>query len=129
MSVAVKMHRTERAPAFGRPGVILRFRPKTPARVIKHIEREYGDYLVDEGDELVVWEETDLAREIGSRMTPGTYLRHLREATSMTQKAVGEKVGVSTNYVSDWETGQRPVSRFKARALGHLFGVSAAVFI
>lgn len=129
MSVAAKMRHTDDAPEVVRPGAILRFRQKTPTRIIKRIEEEYKEYLFDDGEELVKWNETDIAREIGSRMTPGKYLRHLREATSMTQRAVGEKVGVSANYVSDWETGQRPVSRFKARELAALFGVEPGVFI
>ena len=64
MSAAVKTRHTENNAESARAGVILRFRPKTPAKVIKKIEREYSDYLLDGDDELVVWEETELAREI-----------------------------------------------------------------
>jgi hypothetical protein len=51
LSAVVKTHHTERA----QPGIILRFRPRTPARIIKHIEQEYKEYLIDNDDVLVVW--------------------------------------------------------------------------
>ena len=113
-----------------KPGVILRFRPRTPSRIIRHIEQEYRDYLVDtDNDELVVFEETDLAQKIDSRMTPGKYLRHLREATGMTQQDIADKTGHRPAYVSDMENDRRAISRMTARKLAEMFHVSPAVFI
>jgi DNA-binding XRE family transcriptional regulator len=129
MSVAVKLRRTEKSPESVCRGVVLRFRPKTPAHIIKHIEREYGNYLVDGDDELVVWEETDLARRIDARMTPGKYLRILREAQGMTQQDISDKTGHRPSYISDMETGQRAISRMTAKKLAVIFNVSPAVFI
>ena len=117
-------------PTVGKPGVILRFRPHTPSRIIKHIEQEYRNYLVDtDDDELVVFEETELARKIDARMTPGKYLKNLREATGLTQQEVAEQTGHRPAYVSDMENARRAISRMTAKKLGDLFGVSPAVFI
>jgi len=126
MSVAVKTRRIEKDIPHG---VILRFRPQTPAKVIEHIEREYGSYMIDPDDELVVFNETDLARKIDKRMTPGKYLRNLREATGMTQKQVGEMTGKRSSYISDLETGQREIGKKVAKKLAEIFNVSPAVFI
>jgi DNA-binding XRE family transcriptional regulator len=128
MSVAVKTRHIKKSPAVSRAGVILRFRPRTPARIIKHIEREYRDYLIDD-DELVVWNETELARKIDARLTPGKYLRHLREAQGLTQKDVADKTGHRPAYISDMENDRCPVSRKTARKLAEIFCVSPAVFI
>ena len=130
MSVAVKMRHTEKAREFVRPGVVLRFRPKTPAKVIKHIEREYADYLIDaEGDELVDISTTRWYKRMSEKMTPGKFLRNLREATGMTQKEISEKTGHRPSYISDLETGQRQIGRKTAKKLARIFNVSPAVFI
>jgi HTH-type transcriptional regulator/antitoxin HigA len=122
------MHHTEGKTT--RPGVILRFRPRTPSRIIKHIEQEYREYLVDaDDDELVVFEETDLARKIDARMTPGKYLKNLREANGLTQQDIANKTGHRPAYVSDMENDRRAISRKTARKLAEVFGVSPALFI
>jgi len=125
MQAVAKMHHTE-----DKPGVILRFRPRTPSRIIKHIEQEYRDYLVDtDDDELVVFEETDLARTIDARMSPGKYLRNLREANGLTQQDVADRTGHRPAYVSDMENDRRAISRMTARKLAEMFNVSPALFI
>ena len=129
MQAVVKMHHTEdKTP---RPGIVLRFRSRTPSRIIKHIEKEYRDYLIDGdgGDELVVWEETELARTIDARMTTGKYLRNLREAHGLTQQNIADKTGHRPAYISDMENDRRAISRMTARKLAEMFHVSPAVFI
>lgn len=114
----------------GKPGVILRFRSRTPSRIIKHIEQQYREYLVDpDDDELVVWSETDLASTIDARMTPGKYLRNLREAQGLSQRDIADKTGHRSAYISDMENGRRTISRTTAKKLAELFNVSPAVFI
>jgi DNA-binding XRE family transcriptional regulator len=128
MSVAVKTRHIERHPTVKRSGVILRFRPRTPARIINHIEREYRDYLISD-DELIIWDETELARKIDARMTPGKYLRHLRDAQGLTQQDIAVKTDHRPTYISDMENDRRPISRMMARKLATIFNVSPAVFI
>jgi plasmid maintenance system antidote protein VapI len=114
-----------------KPGVILRFRPRTPSRIIRRIEQEYKEYLLDSDNynELVVWNDTNLARTIDARMTPGKYLKNLREATGMTQQDIADKTGHRPAYVSDMENDRRAISRMTARKLAEVFHVSPAVFI
>jgi DNA-binding XRE family transcriptional regulator len=128
MSVAVKTRHIKSSPAAPRAGIILRFRSRTPSRIIKRIEREYRDYLVDDA-ELVVFGETELARKIDARMTPGKYLRHLRDAQGMTQQDIADKTGHRPSYISDMENDRQPVSRMMARKLAAIFNISPAVFI
>ena len=114
-----------------KPGVILGFRPRTPSRIITRIQQEYKEYLIDSDNdnELVVWNETNLARTIDARMTPGKYLKNLREATGMTQQDIADKTGHRPAYVSDMENDRRAISRMTARKLAEMFHVSPAVFI
>jgi plasmid maintenance system antidote protein VapI len=80
-------------------------------------------------DELVVFEETDLARKIDVRMTPGKYLKNLREANGLTQQDIADKTGHRPAYVSDMENDRRAISRKTARKLAEMFKVSPALFI
>jgi ribosome-binding protein aMBF1 (putative translation factor) len=118
MSAAVKM----------RP-ISIRFRPRTPARVIHSVKRQFSNYIIDASDEYEDWFETDLHKEIASDMKPGDYLRNFREAHRLTQHDLAEKIGVRVNYLSDMETGQRTISRINAKKLAAIFNVNPGVFI
>ena len=118
MSVAVRM----------RP-INIKFRPRTPARVIHSIKMQFSDYIIDASDENEDWFESDLHKEIASGMKPGDYLRNFREAHGFTQHDLAEKIGVRVNYLSDMETGQRSISKMNAKKLGEMFKVSPAIFI
>jgi transcriptional regulator with XRE-family HTH domain len=79
--------------------------------------------------ECVEWDKTDLARELDREMTPGVFLRLLREAHDLSQAALGAKISVSAKRVSDYENGQRGISKEIAKQLSHIFNVSPARFI
>lgn len=51
-------------------------------------------------------------------------LKELREATGLTQKEVGEKVGVSRQAINAIETGKFDPSIWLAYDLSKLFGIS-----
>jgi ribosome-binding protein aMBF1 (putative translation factor) len=118
MSVAVKMH-----------PISVRFRPRTPARIIHAVKRQFSEYILDENNETEDWFESDLHHEIAAGMKPGDYLRNFREGHSMTQKELAEKIHVRVNYLSDIETGQRAISRMNAKKLAAVFKVNPGVFI
>ena len=118
MSVAVKT----------RP-INIRLRPHTPARVIHAVKKQFSKYIIDSSDEYEDWFETDLHKEIAADMKPCDYLRNFREAQNITQKDLAEEIGVRVNYLSDMETGQRTISRMKAKKLAEIFNVPPAVFI
>jgi plasmid maintenance system antidote protein VapI len=108
----------------------LMFKPRTPQRIIHEIENRYSHYVVRPSDEeYIEWDKTDLAKELDKEMTPGVFLRLLREAHDMSQAALGEKINVSAKRVSDYENGQRGISKEIAKELAHIFNVSPARFI
>ena len=129
MSVAVKIRHIKNSSSVARPGVILHFRKRTPARIIKHIEREYRDYLLGGDDELVDISTTEWYKRMEKKMTPGKTLKTLREIKEFTQARLGEMTGTPTTRISDYETGQRAISKDAAKKLAAIFNVSPAVFI
>ena len=108
--------------------ISIRFKTRTPVRIINSIKKQYAAYI-DDGDELVDYFETDLHKETAATMTPGKSLRTMREMCGWTLAETGKKIGVSPYRVSDYETGQRTVSKAMAKKLAGGFNTSPAVFI
>jgi antitoxin component HigA of HigAB toxin-antitoxin module len=107
----------------------IRFKSRTPLRVIQSVKKQFSNYIIDDKDESVDWFETDLHKEIASTMTPAKTLRALREMTGWTLAETGKKIGVSPYRVSDYETGQRAISKEMAKKLAEAFETSPAEFI
>jgi predicted transcriptional regulator len=107
----------------------IRFKARTPVRVIHSIRKQFSTYIIDDEEENVDWFKTDLHKEIAAAMSPGDYLRNFREAHLITQKELALKIGVRVNYLSDLETGQRAISRKNAKKFAALFNVTPGVFI
>jgi transcriptional regulator with XRE-family HTH domain len=84
---------------------------------------------LEEKDEFVDWFKTDLHKEISGRMTPGKNLRALREMAGWTLAETGAKIGVSAQRISDFESGQRAISKIVAKRLAPFFNVSPIQFI
>jgi DNA-binding XRE family transcriptional regulator len=118
MSVAVKKH-----------PINIRFKPRTPARVISSVKKQYSNYILNEDEESVNYFETDLHKEISERMTPDKHLRTLRTMSGWTLAETGKKIGVTPFRVSDYETGKRGISKTVAKKLAAVFNTSPAVFI
>lgn len=118
MSVAVKTRRT----------LSVKFKKNTPTRILRDVRSRYAQYI-DDADELVDYIETDQHASISESMTPGQKLRELRTVTGKTLQAVGDSIGVSAQRVHEYETGQRGISKDKAKKLGALFGYPADEFI
>jgi DNA-binding transcriptional regulator YiaG len=68
-------------------------------------------------------------KNMKKKMKPKDYLKHLREAHGLTQKQLGEKIKTSAAHVSDYETGQRSISKSVAKQLCKIFKTSPAIFI
>jgi DNA-binding XRE family transcriptional regulator len=109
--------------------ISIRFKSRTPARVIHSIKRQFSNYILDDDQEYVNWFETDLHKEIDARMTPDKSLRILREMCGWTLAETGKKIGVSPHRVSDYETGQRAISKDIAKKLAKVFNTTPARFI
>ncbi len=56
--------------------------------------------------------------------TPRPWLAELRTRHGLTQEGLGERIDVSKNTVSRWESGRRDISRDSAISLAELFGGS-----
>jgi DNA-binding XRE family transcriptional regulator len=108
--------------------ISISFKPRTPARVINSIKKQYADYI-DDDDELIDYFKTDLHKATATTMTPAKSLRALREMCGWTLAETGKKIGVSPYRVSDFETGQRTISKVMAKKLASVFKTSPAVFI
>lgn len=56
-------------------------------------------------------------------------LREHRRAHSLTQEEVAEKIGVSAQAVSKWESGQALPDCFNLKAIGDVYGISLDVLL
>jgi len=90
------------------------------------LKKEYGRklHIKAEDEESVDYFKTALAKVLDKRATPGSCIQIYRENLGWTQEEMGEKIGVSKQYVSDWENGRRKVSTAKAKKLSQLFHIS-----
>ena len=115
------------------PHTDLRIKGFIPRPVLKVLKTEYGKSLEvktdKDDDELVDFFETDFYKDFKKRMTPGDYVRMYRENMSLTQAALGEKVGMSRAYVCDVEHGRRAISKDIAKKLSKLFKISVSHLI
>jgi hypothetical protein len=126
---SVKMRHTDQCPPVTRRGVILRFRPKTPARIIKRIEREYAGYLICDDDELVDISTTEWYKRMKKEMTPAKTLKTWREMKKLSQAKLGKMINMPGSRISDYETGQRAISKEVTKKFAAVFNVSPAAFI
>ena len=115
------------------PHTDLRIKGFISRPVLKVLRTEYGKSLevkIDNDDEeLVDFFETDFYKDFEKRMKPGDYVRMYRENLSLTQTALGEKVGMSRAYICDVEHGRRAISKDIAKKFSKLFKISASHFI
>lgn len=102
----------------------------TPRKVLTEIADRYSPYFTnDPDDELVDISTTEWYKNMEKEMKPMDYLRHLREVRGLTQKGLGDKVGTNAAHISDYETGQRAISKEMAKKLAEIFKTSPAIFI
>jgi DNA-binding XRE family transcriptional regulator len=108
------------------------FKKSTPRKVLTEISNRYSAYFTDDpgrDNELVDISSTDWFNTLEKEMKPEDYLKHLRDAHGLTQKALGVKVGVNAAHISDYETGQRAISKEMARKFALIFKASPGIFI
>ncbi len=106
--------------------------PKIITKIENGIRNTYGKYIteIDDDDTLIEYSESDEHKEIEKTMTPGIYVKHCREVHGLTQKQLGEKLGhTSASRISDWETGQRDISKSIALKLAKMFNLTVEKLI
>jgi antitoxin component HigA of HigAB toxin-antitoxin module len=128
MSVAVKTPRIKQ-PKRANPH-LLSFKRTTPKRVLCEARERYARYLTESADEeYLPIAETAWYRRMSKEMTPAKSLKTYREIAGFSQAHIGDLVGVPASRISDYETGQRSISKEMAKKLSQIFKTSAADFI
>jgi len=110
----------------------IEFSADTPQVVLDDLRERYSYWVDPEpgDDEMVDWFQTEEWKKFEASQTPGSWLAGLREATAMSQKALGQKLGgVSPARISAWERGRRAISKEYAKALSKIFGLSVENFL
>lgn len=73
--------------------------------------------------------ETDWYRTLDVDETPGGNLRFYRKQSGLTQKQLGDRLGIAPQFVSNMEHNSKPISRKMACRLASLFRVPVSRFI
>lgn len=114
------------------PRINIRIKGKVPSKLLQCLRSEFGDELKIDNSydgEVVDFFKTDIYNHIKNDMTPGTYIRIYRENKNLTQKQLGELVGVSKAYICDIEKNRRSVSKQLAKHFADIFSVPVSKFI
>jgi antitoxin component HigA of HigAB toxin-antitoxin module len=85
--------------------------------------------ITDEKDELVRWDDTDLAHEIRAAKTPGKLLRAYRGRAGLTVVQLATNVGTKYPNITAMENDRRPVGLEMAKKLGKALDVDFHKFI
>lgn len=123
MSVVVKTRHIKR-------NYLLSFKRNTPRRILADAIKRYAPYLNNNGNnDSIPIADTDWYRRMSDSMTPAKYLKTYREIAGYSQARLGGLVGIPAGRISDFETGQRSISKNTAKKLAEVFKSSPAVFI
>ena len=87
--------------------------------------------IEDENDDevLELWDDTDIAKEIKTRKTPGRTLAIYRERSRMTLVQLAEKVGTKYTNISAMENDRRTIGLRMAKKLGEVLNVDYTKFL
>ncbi|MGI0517241.1 helix-turn-helix transcriptional regulator [Treponema denticola] len=102
-----------------------------PENILSILKTYYKKHLIleDEKNEYVEASTMDWYKEAEKRQTPAKTLRFYRTLNKLTQVQLAEKLGVTKQFISNMETGQKPISRKTAYLLSEIFGIDAGRFI
>ncbi len=100
---------------------------------LENLKREFGKDLsikeANANEEMIDIKDWKPYQEWKRNATPSTYMRNYRNRDNLTQAQLGEKLGVSKQYISDIENGRRGISKDMAKVLSSLFGCPVDRFI
>lgn len=100
-----------------------------PKFVMVFLESAFQNSIkIDDDDETVRWDDTDISKEIRKRTSPAEAVFLNRDMRGWTQADLAKKLSVAVTVVSDIENGRRSVSRSMAVKLGEAFGSDPAAF-
>ena len=89
---------------------------------------KHAPYLSQE-EKSIPLAETTWYRKMSDEMTPAKYLKTCREIADYSQAKLGDLAGVPASRISDYETGQRAISKEMAKKFAEVFKTSPALFI
>lgn len=95
------------------------------------MNKEVDSLMHIEEENTIMMDVQEMAwyKELKAEETPGGNLRFYRRLAHMNQTELGNKLGISKQFVSNLENGSKPISRNMALKLGALFDVPAGRFI
>ncbi|MEM7175776.1 MAG: helix-turn-helix transcriptional regulator [Chlamydiota bacterium] len=70
-----------------------------------------------------------LKKVYGDTPEPSVYLAGLRYRENMTQKELGEIIGIDQSNISKMENGERPIGKKIAKKLASIFKVDYRLFL
>lgn len=101
-----------------------------PEKLLKFLTENYDKVEVLNDDEVSIdITKTDWYLEHFTTATPGAVLKRYRRRARMSQKELGEKLGVAKQNISAMERGTRGISKANAHKLAEIFQTSPARFI
>jgi DNA-binding XRE family transcriptional regulator len=83
----------------------------------------------EDDEDTVIWEDTDLAKEIKASTTPGKLLRAYRERAGLTIVELAHKVGTKYPNISFMENDHRTIGLSMAKKLGKALNMDFRKFI
>ena len=117
MSVAVKTHPINLG--LKNRSFLLSFKRTTPGSILSEVRKKYEHYLNDDEDVIPI-ATTPWYKKMSKEMTPAKYLKTCREIAGYSQARLGALAGVPASRISDYETGQRTISKEMAKKLAEL---------
>ncbi len=102
-----------------------------PAKLIKFLTDNYKKVeIINDDDILVDITKTGWYLENAANMSkPGDVLKRYRKRAGLSQKELGDKLGIAKQNISAMERGTRGISKANARKLAEIFQTSPAKFI
>jgi len=102
-----------------------------PENILNILKTQYKKNLIiqDEKDEYIEVSTMNWYKEAEKRQTPAKTLRFYRILNKLTQAQLAEKIGTTKQFISNMETGQKPISRKTAYLLSEVFDIDAGRFI
>lgn len=94
------------------------------------IREKLPEAAITPGDnESAVWKDSDLAKEIKARKTPGKLLRAYRERAGMNIVDLARAVGTKYPNISAMENDRRSIGLAMAKKLGKVLNVEYVKFL
>lgn len=85
--------------------------------------------IIEDPDEFISWNETDLAREIKADKTPGKLLKAYRKRAGLSVVELANAAGTKYPNISAMENDRRTIGLKTARKLGKILNVNYVKFL